>query len=107
MTGRKNMDTSQEKILELEKMANNIRQHIITTLIAAGSGHSGGPLGMADIYSAMYFAVLKQDPKNPNWEDRDRFILSCGHYCPVRYVTMALAGYFPVEELKTLRHINS
>lgn len=101
------MDISPDKILKLEKMANTIRQHIITTLIAAGSGHSGGPLGMADIYSAMYFEVLKHDPKNPTWEDRDRFILSCGHYCPVRYVTMALNGYFPVEELKTLRHINS
>lgn len=96
-----------DKILELQKKANQIRETIITTLVEAGSGHSGGPLGMADIYSAMYFHVLRHDPKNPDWEDRDRFVLSCGHYCPVRYVAMAYAGYFPMEELKTLRKINS
>lgn len=101
------MELTPEKLLELKKTANTIRQHIITTLVAAGSGHSGGPLGMSDIYSAMYFHILRHDPKNPDWEDRDRFILSCGHYCPIRYVSMALAGYFPVEELKTLRHIDS
>lgn len=96
-----------EQLLELKKKANEIRQLIITTLVAAGSGHSGGPLGMADIYSALYFHILKHDSKNPDWEGRDRFILSCGHYCPVRYVAMALSGYFPIEELATLRHINS
>lgn len=101
------MQLTAEKLLELQKTANKIRQTIITTLVSAGSGHSGGPLGMADIYSAMYFHILRHDPKNPDWEDRDRFILSCGHYCPVRYVSMALVGYFPVEELHTLRHINS
>lgn len=101
------MQLTDEKLKELELQANHIRQTIITTLVEAGSGHSGGPLGMADIYSAMYFYVLHYDPKNPDWGDRDRFILSCGHYCPVRYVTMAYAGYFPMEELKTLRKINS
>jgi len=62
---------------------------------------------MADIFAAMYFKVLNHDPKNPEWADRDRLLLSNGHICPVRYVTMAMAGYFPVEELKTLRKINS
>lgn len=101
------MSLTKQELLDLEKKANHIRQLIITTLVAAGSGHSGGPLGMADIYSAMYFHVLRHDPKNPDWEDRDRFLLSCGHYCPVRYVTMALAGYLPIDELPTLRHLNS
>lgn len=101
------MPITNAQLLDLEKKANEIRQLIIKTLVIAGSGHSGGPLGMSDIYSAMYFHVLQHDPKNPDWKERDRFILSCGHYCPVRYVAMALAGYFPVEELKTLRKINS
>lgn len=100
-------DVTDKKILELALQANNVRQLLIPTLVEAGSGHSGGPLGMADIFTAMYFHVLKHDPKNPEWADRDRLILSNGHICPVRYVTMALAGYFPVEELKTLRKINS
>jgi transketolase len=76
-------------------------------LLEAGSGHSAGPLGMADIFSAFYFHILRHDPKNPDWPDRDRLILSNGHICPVRYAAMALAGYFPIEELKTLRKINS
>ncbi len=100
-------DVTDKKILELELKANEIRQLLMPTLVEAGSGHTGGPLGMADIFAAMYFHVLRHDPTNPNWEDRDRLILSNGHICPVRYVTMALAGYFPVEELKTLRKINS
>ena len=69
----------------------------------AGSGHSGGPLGMADIYAALYFSVMKHDPENPEMADRDRLILSCGHTCPVRYAAMAEAGYFPRKELLTLR----
>jgi len=101
------MELTDEKLLELELKANEIRQLLIPTLVEAGSGHTGGPLGMADIFTAMYFHVLSHDPKNPNWVDRDRLILSNGHICPVRYVTMALSGYFPVEELKTLRKINS
>jgi transketolase len=96
-----------EKVKFLEEKANEIRQLIIEMLVNAGSGHSAGPLGMADIFSAFYFHILRHDPKNPDWPDRDRLILSNGHICPVRYAAMALAGYFPIEELKTLRKINS
>jgi len=92
-----------DKIKFLEEMANQIRQDIIEELVAAGSGHTAGPLGMTDIFTALYFHILKHDPKNPDWEERDRLVLSNGHICPVRYAAMARAGYFPVEELKTLR----
>src|SRR5215471_21281482 len=92
---------------QLEQMANTIRQDIIKMLIEAGSGHSAGPLGMADVFTALYFAVLKHDPRNPDWPERDRLILSNGHIVPVRYATMARAGYFPVEELLTLRKLGS
>jgi len=95
------------KIKLLEEIANRIRETIIETLVEAGSGHSAGPLGMADIFTAFYFHILNHDPKNPSWENRDRLILSNGHICPVRYVAMAYAGYFPLEELKTLRKVNS
>jgi len=94
---------SEEKIKELEIKANDIRKSIIEMLIEAGSGHTAGPLGMADIFTLFYFHVLKHDPKNPTWEERDRLVLSNGHICPVLYATMAHAGYFPLEELKTLR----
>ncbi len=94
---------SSEKILDLEKKANVIRQSIIEMLLEAGSGHTAGPLGMADIFTLFYFHVLKHDPKNPTWEERDRLVLSNGHICPVLYASMAHSGYFPVEELKTLR----
>lgn len=97
----------EDKLKNLELKANQIRQLIIETLVEAKSGHSAGPLGMADIFTAFYFHILNHNPKNPNWEDRDRLILSNGHICPVRYATMALAGYFPIEELKTLRKLNS
>jgi transketolase len=100
-------ELSEEKVKFLEEKANEIRQLIIEMLLEAGSGHSAGSLGMADIFSAFYFHILKHDPKNPDWPDRDRLILSNGHICPVRYAAMALAGYFPIEELKTLRKINS
>src|SRR5579885_1174818 len=96
-----------DKLKDLELKANQARQLVIETLIEAGSGHSAGPLGMADIFTAFYFHILNHDPKNPDWPDRDRLILSNGHICPIRYVTMAMAGYFPIEELKTLRKINS
>jgi transketolase len=69
----------------------------------AGSGHSAGPLGMADIYAALYFKILNHDPKKPDWEERDRLVLSCGHTCPVLYAALAEAGYFPRKELLTLR----
>ena len=91
----------------LEEMANTLREDVIEMLLEAGSGHSAGPLGMADIFSALYFHVLNHDPKDPDWADRDRLILSNGHICPIRYAAMARAGYFPIEELLTLRKINS
>ncbi|OGN13332.1 MAG: transketolase [Candidatus Yanofskybacteria bacterium RIFCSPHIGHO2_02_FULL_43_22] len=94
---------SEEKIQELEMKANEARQLLISTLVEAGSGHTAGPLGMADIFTAMYFHVLNHNPKDPIWAERDRLILSNGHICPIRYVVMAMAGYFPLEELKTLR----
>lgn len=93
--------------VELEKKANQIRQDIIEMLVEAGSGHSAGPLGMADIFAALYFRIMRHDPKNPDWEGRDRLILSSGHIVPVRYAAMARAGYFPLKELKTLRKFGS
>ena len=94
-------------IKQLELIANNIREDIIRMLEHAGSGHSAGPLGLADIFTALYFDVLKQDPKNPDWEERDILILSNGHCVPVRYATMANAGYFERKELLTLRKLGS
>ncbi len=94
-------------IKELQLQANSIRQDLITMLSAAGSGHSAGPLGLVDIFTALYFSILNHNPKNPNWEKRDRLILSPGHVCPVRYATMANAGYFPRKELITLRKLGS
>ena len=96
-----------DKIKELEILANKIRQSIIEMLVAAGSGHTAGPLGMADIFTALYFHILDHNPKKPDWPERDRLILSNGHICPVRYAAMAHAGYFPLEELKTLRKFGS
>lgn len=87
----------------LESKAETIRETIISMLVAAGSGHTAGPLGMSDIFAAFYFHILKHDPKNPDWEDRDRLILSNGHIVPVRYAAMAHAGYFLVAECNTLR----
>ncbi|PIR93590.1 transketolase [Candidatus Falkowbacteria bacterium CG10_big_fil_rev_8_21_14_0_10_39_11] len=91
----------------LPVIANEIRRDIINMLFTAGSGHSGGSLGMADIFTSLYFAVLNHDPKKPNWDDRDRVFLSNGHICPVQYATLAHAGYFPTSELKTLRQLGS
>ena len=96
-----------DKIKFLEDMANNIRQSIIEMLMEAKSGHTAGPLGMADIFTLLYFHILNHDPKNPDWSERDRLILSNGHICPVLYAAMAHSGYFPVEELKTLRKFGS
>ncbi len=93
----------EEKIKQLEEIAQKVREDLIGMLVEAGSGHTAGPLGMADIFVALYFHVLNHDPKNPFFEERDRLILSNGHICPIRYVVMAHAGYFPKEELKTLR----
>ena len=94
---------TEQKIKDLEIKANEVRKSIIEMLLEAGSGHTAGPLGMADIFTLFYFHVLKHNPKDPHWEGRDRLVLSNGHICPVLYSTMAHAGYFPVEELKTLR----
>lgn len=91
----------------IERKANQIRISLIKALIEAGSGHTAGPLGMADVFATLFFAVLRHDPKNPNFEMRDRLILSNGHICPVLYATMAHAGYFPVNELQTLRKFGS
>jgi len=101
------MDISDEKILDIEKKANDIRISIIDMLLEAKSGHTAGPLGMADIFATLYFHTLKHNPKKPDWSERDRLVLSNGHICPVLYATMAHAGYFPVEELKTLRKFGS
>lgn len=98
--------TSEEVVL-LEKQANLIRQSVIEMLTEAGSGHTAGPLGMADIFTLLYFAVLRHDPQQPNWAERDRVVLSNGHICPVLYATLAHAGYFPVDELLTLRKLGS
>ncbi len=98
---------SDSKIKELEKKANNIREDLVKMLIESGSGHSAGPLGQADIFTVFYFHVLKHDPQNPMWPERDRLILDVGHCVPIRYVAMAHAGYFPKKELMTLRKIGS
>ncbi len=98
---------TEEKIKFLKDKANDIRQSIITMLLEAGSGHTAGPLDMADIFTYLYFHALKHNPKLPEWVGRDRLVLSNGHICPVLYATMAHSGYFPVEELKTLRKFGS
>lgn len=97
----------EEKIKFLEEMAAKIRHDTIEMVINAGSGHVAGPLDMADIFTALYFHALKHDPKKPDWEERDRLVLSNGHICPVQYTAMAHAGYFPIEELKTLRQFGT
>ena len=89
--------------LNLRETANKIRQSIIEMLVEAGSGHTAGPLGMTDVFTFLYFHALRHDPKKPDWFERDRVVLSNGHICPVYYATMAHAGYFPLNELKTLR----
>ena len=94
-------------LTQLELKATAIREDIIRMLEHAGSGHSAGPLGLADIFTALYFDVLKHHPKKPDWEERDILLLSNGHCAPVRYATMAHAGYFPRQELLTLRQMGS
>lgn len=98
---------SDEQLTTLEEKARDVRETIIRMLVAAKSGHTAGPLGMADIFTAFYFHILNHDPKNPDWDERDRLILSNGHIAPVRYSAMAHAGYFPVEECLTLRKLGS
>jgi transketolase len=96
-----------ERRKELELRANDVRIGIIRSLLAAGSGHSAGSLDMADVFTALYGFVMRHDPTRPDWPDRDRLLLSCGHIAPVRYSAMANFGYFPVEELLTLRKFGS
>jgi len=98
---------SDTEVQTLEKRANAIRQSIIEMLVAAGSGHTAGPLDMADVFTLLYFHVMRHDPKRPDWSERDRLVLSAGHICPVLYATMAHAGYFPLDELLTLRQFGS
>ena len=92
---------------EIQRMADILRLHVIEMTTAANSGHPGGSLSSADIMAALYFDVLKHDPKNPQLEDRDRFVLSKGHVAPVLYAALAESGYFPVEDLITLRKLGS
>lgn len=97
------MALTDKDVLRLEEKAERIRETILSMLVSAGSGHTAGPLGMADIFTAFYFHILRHDPKRPDWPERDHLILSNGHIVPVRYAAMAHAGYFPVEECATLR----
>jgi len=97
----------EKELKRLELLANKLRQHVITMVAQAKSGHQGGPLGMADVFAVLYFHTLNHDPKNPAWEERDRLILSNGHICPIRYAAMAEAAYFPVAELMTLRKLGT
>src|SRR4051812_36905641 len=101
------MPLSDSKIQDLQLQANSIRQDIIKMLVEAGSGHTAGPLGMTDVFTALYFYILDHNPKDPKWDGRDRLILSNGHICPVLYTTLAHSGYFPISELKTLRKLGS
>lgn len=96
-----------DTIRQLTSMASILRQDVIHMLVAAGSGHVAGPLGMADVFAALYFHVLNHNPHQPHWADRDRVILSNGHICPIQYAALAHAGYFPVAELLTLRKFGS
>jgi transketolase len=104
---RKPLHLHDRQLKKLEEKAALIREDIIDMLVEAGSGHSAGPLGMADIFTALYFHVLVHDPKKPTWKDRDRVILSNGHIVPVQYAALARAGYFPKKLLMTLRKFGS
>ncbi len=101
------LDLHEKKIRRLEFIANKLREDVIRMVSGAGSGHVAGPLGMADIFAAFYFHILNHNPKNPGWGGRDRLVLSNGHICPVQYAALARAGYFPLEELNTLRQLGS
>jgi transketolase len=94
-------------VTELREMAKKLRRHIITMTATAGSGHPGGSLSAADIVTALYFKIMRHNPQNEQWANRDRFILSKGHAAPILYAALAESGYFPVEELTTLRKLDS
>ena len=97
----------QKKLTELKKIATNVRLGIVEAVYNASSGHPGGSLSIADAITYLYFEEMNVDPKNPKWEDRDRLVLSKGHTSPALYATLAHRGFFPVEDLKTFRHIDS
>ena len=101
------MQYSDTQIKELELKAKQIRRLIVQMLAKAGSGHPGGSLSATDLLTALYFAVLRHNPKDPNWPERDRFHLSKGHCCPLWYAVLAERGYFPKDELWTLRQLGS
>lgn len=101
------VDSGRLTISQLEQKSNQIRQDIIEMLVEAGSGHSAGPLGLADVVTALYFDVMNLRPEDPEYKDRDMFFLSNGHTVPVQYAAMAERGFFPKEELKTLRKFGS
>jgi transketolase len=101
------MPYPEKLIKELEDRAKQVRRQIITMLARAGSGHPGGSLSAADLTTALYFHVLRHNPKDPSWPERDRFHLSKGHCCPLLYAVLAEAGYFPKEKLLTLRQLGS
>lgn len=94
-------------IPDLRNISNEIRKDVLMSINAAGSGHTGGSLGLADIFTVLYFNILNHNPNKPEWEDRDRLVLSIGHVAPVHYATLARVGYFPLEELRTLRKLGS
>ena len=94
-------------VAQMEAVAKRLRRHIVTMIGKAGSGHPGGSLSAVEIVTALYFKVLRHKPLDPNWPDRDRFVLSKGHAAPVLYATLAECGYFPLEELLTLRQMDS
>lgn len=98
---------SEKDVAHLQVRAKEIRKTVIEMLAHAESGHTAGPLGLADIFASFYFHILKHNPNEPDWEERDRLILSNGHVVPVRYAAMAHSGYFPLEEVKTLRAFSS
>src|SRR2546427_5401091 len=100
------MEAAQE-VLRLKEIALNTRKVILEALAEAGSGHPGGSLSAVELLVTLYFRIMKHDPKNPKWEERDRFFLSKGHAAPLLYAILAQAGYFPVEELMTLRKMGS
>lgn len=101
------MKLTAQEIVDLKNLANKTRQEVISMLLQAGSGHSAGSLGMADILVSLYFQILEHNPQDPFWEERDRLVVSNGHICPVLYAVLSLAGYLPQEELSTLRKLNS
>jgi transketolase len=101
------MDEQEKLIKELEEKASVIRRHVLRMIYEAGSGHPGGSLSATDIFTVLYFHALNIDPEKPDWEDRDRFLLSKGHAAPALYAALAERGFFPVDELKTLRKLGS